>query len=688
MGLGYLGVYRCATLLLGLGVSVSSAQILDEDFNGVSGAGGVNILSGSGYNEVDNWDNGLVGEWAFAGTGEIGGIGAANALGAVIGGVGGTGAGRISVSGAYGSWTAGLFWPDLPLSTVDPSQLVIRADVKGSRLGGAFDLRFEGVRLIPFGIDEDFSTVTGTGGGTILAPGGYEGWTVNWDDGIDGEAAFAGAFGSVQIHGGVTVGGVTTIDAGGGVGSGMIRVLDITTGPGGTWWAGLVWEDQVLPSQNLAEVELRAQVWGLAIVPRGQTLGTYGLRLEDSEFDWLAFEQTATGFWQDVGGPLSTATEGGFGDGVFNPDAGPFKVVLVFENATWGTGGALYVDNLFFTGGFNSEIVGEVSFPATVTSTSTFQSVGGRLDTGISTFGNVDEGFDDTGTGTGGGRFWDQASGPNGYTPGWDEGLEGESAFAGYWGTVAVNGGADAYVAASGGADDGAAGVISVENVVVTQPGGWWAGLMWPDQQFPPDDLSQIYLTAKIKGVAGTGGRLGKYHLRVEDADKDYLGFVGTADGTLQEVGGPLSEAVEGTFIGDGTFHRNHGPFTVVVAFYDENASWGSGGTLIVDDLFFTSAPIGTGVDTLSAVVAFEDEAVTWGSSGALNVDNLRVTLVRTDADEDGDTDLQDAAAFLRCSTAPGGMADHTCLVFDFDGDNDVDAFDWAVFRQDAGPPM
>jgi len=686
MGQGFFtrGLWAAPFLLVVTGRG--SAQILDEDFNGVTATGGAAILSGSGYNEIDNWDNGLIGEWAFAGTSETGSVGSAFAQGLFNLGVGGSGAGQVWVAGASGGWDAGVFWPDLPMSVLDPTRLVIRADVKGSRLGGAYELRFEGVRLIPFGLDEDFSTVTGTGGGKILAPGGFEGWTPNWDDGIDGEGAFAGIFGAAQILDGVTVLGMPSFDSGTGVGSCMLRVLDITTGPGGTWWAGLVWEGQVLPSLDLSQVALRAQVLGLANIPRGQTLGKYGLRLEDAEFDWLAFEKTANGFWQNIGGPLSNATQGGFGDGVFNPEAGPFKVVLVFENTTWGTGGTLYVDNLFFSGGLTAEVMADVSFPAAATPS--FRSVGGRLSTGVSTFGNIDEHFDDTGSGTGGGRFWDNASGPNGYTPGWDIGLEGEAAFAGYWGTsVAVNGGADAFVTPTGGVAGSAGGSITVEDVVVTGAGGWWGGLMWPNQQFPEGNLNEIVLTAKIKGVIGSGGRLGKYHLRIEDADHDFLGFVATANGAFQEIGGPLSDAVEGTFIGDGTFHRDHGPFTVVVAFYEELATWETGGILIVDDLFLTPPAFGAGADTFSAVIAFADGPRSWGSGGSLTIDNLRVSIVATDANEDGDTDLDDVAAFQRCSSGAGGLVDGECLMFDFDGDNDVDKVDWAVFRESAGPP-
>ena len=51
------------------------------------------------------------------------------------------------------------------------------------------------------------------------------------------------------------------------------------------------------------------------------------------------------------------------------------------------------------------------------------------------------------------------------------------------------------------------------------------------------------------------------------------------------------------------------------------------------------------------------------------------------DADDDGDVDLLDAAAFNACVTGPGGGADPPCDTFDFDGDNDVDLVDYGAFQ-------
>lgn len=51
------------------------------------------------------------------------------------------------------------------------------------------------------------------------------------------------------------------------------------------------------------------------------------------------------------------------------------------------------------------------------------------------------------------------------------------------------------------------------------------------------------------------------------------------------------------------------------------------------------------------------------------------------DADDDGDVDLFDAAAFNACVTGPGGGADPPCDTFDFDDDNDVDLVDYGAFQ-------
>jgi len=126
----------------------------------------------------------------------------------------------------------------------------------------------------------------------------------------------------------------------------------------------------------------------------------------------------------------------------------------------------------------------------------------------------------------------------------------------GTWGDAGVNRRA---FAAEGcttcGLSGGGAGQIIVTDV---QPnaGGWWAGLNWPGYPVTMTDLSQVYLTARIKGTVGGPGKCSeRYTLRIEDPQTDFLGFTMTADGTFQTVGGPLSSAVLGsTPDGDGVF--------------------------------------------------------------------------------------------------------------------------------------
>ena len=263
-------------------------------------------------------------------------------------------------------------------------------------------------------------------------------------------------------------------------------------------------------------------------------------------------------------------------------------------------------------------------------------------------------------------------------TSGWDELLEDEAAFAGFWGDVTVSGGTSAWASVTGGVNNGPAAQLAVEDIVVNSVGGWWSGLMWQNQVLPLRPRDEIFLYADIKGLIGTGGKLGKVHVRVEDAEGDYLGFVVTATDEFQAVGGPLSQATEGTFIGDGTFHPDHPPHTVAIAFYEEWDTWGSGGTIIADNVFMTPADFGTGGTDFSAVVAFADEMESWGASGSLTVDNLRFVVVDADVDSDDDTDLLDFAAFQVCYTGGLPSAIPGCAFLDFDDDADIDLAEFA----------
>jgi hypothetical protein len=121
----------------------------------------------------------------------------------------------------------------------------------------------------------------------------------------------------------------------------------------GGWFAGLFWAGQPADlSGDLSQVFLTARVRG-TVDAAGETLGTYIFRIEDDGQDELAFDYTATGGWQDVGGALSTAIQrpiaGLAGDGVFNFNAPSYTITLAFvgASANWGNGGTLTIDDVF-----------------------------------------------------------------------------------------------------------------------------------------------------------------------------------------------------------------------------------------------------------------------------------------------------------------------------------------------------
>jgi hypothetical protein len=204
----------------------------------------------------------------------------------------------------------------------------------------------------PGDLDESFDTVTGVGGGPFLLPGQSNGATDGWDTGIVRENAFAGTWGDAVVVGSASAQGCTTCGFNG-TGGGQIVVNDIQPNAGG-WWAGLDWPGYAVDTRDLSLIYLTADVRGTVDAGAGQTLGPYQLRIEDDGNDYLAFNATATGAWQSIGGPLSTATLGTIsgGDGIFNLYAASYTVTLVFSgNATdWGRGGTLTIDNVYLTG--------------------------------------------------------------------------------------------------------------------------------------------------------------------------------------------------------------------------------------------------------------------------------------------------------------------------------------------------
>jgi hypothetical protein len=644
--------------------ALAQNTVINEDFATVVGPGtgtGVFFDSSTGLEgHTPGWDAGIEGEEAFAGYwGTVNTVGTVAAYGDPTGGVFSDGSGELTVSGFdvpdanNGGWWAGLMWPGLQVPTSSPAMLELWADVRGNIPGGKYQLRLEANRYSDFGLDEGFETVIGPGttaGVHFFAPGDYDSYQLGWDDGIDGEEAFAGmtAACTMDLDGGAWALGVQSGGLSGG-GGGQITVKGITVPDlANRWWGGLAWSGQLLPSTDLSQVELYADIKGTTNTA-GENLGDFMIRIEDQDRDYLGFRATADGGWNRVGGYLNAldVIEGGDADWLpsdddFDETRGPFKVVVVFYNdgaatpaETWGSGGTLTVDNLFLTGGTRSQAIGSFFFAGTADGS--YQSIGGSLDSATSTFENVDEDFNTVvGPGTGDGTFYIPANGGNGWTPGWDLGIDGEAAFAGYWGDVTFSGSGRAYGTVSGGANGTGAGELVLSGLTVNGEcgvaGGWWGGLVWEEQWLPPGDLEDIYLTAKIKGQAGASGFVGRYHLRIEDAEGDWLGFNAVAPSIFHEafiaggaLGGEDSDVEEGTFIGDGTFHRDHGPFKVIVAFFQECETWGTGGTLTVDDLSLTS-PTFVDADDYSVIVAFDDEAGSWGPGGTLTVDRLQMT--------------------------------------------------------------
>ncbi len=587
-------------------------------------------------------------------------------------------------------WFAGLFWDDLVADLSNPSQFELRADVKGSVPGGSYALRLEAFKLLQAGFDNDFDAASGEGADvlldpTLLAGGQMFGFTTDYDTGIVNDGAFGGVFGLVQIlePGGIFAEALTT--GGNPGGAGQIRVENISVGPGGGWFAGLDFGAAPLASTDLSQVVLTADIKG-TIPDSGGALGQFELRIEDDEGDRLYFPATATGAWQTLGGPLSTALEGpalgGGGDGTFDLDEGNYNVVVSFvaPETSWFFGGILTVDNLFLTPAQVGQQIGEISFAGT--SSGDFQNIGGLLSSGATNLGDFLLGFEN-GTGTGGGNF-------GGGTGNWDDGIVNENAFFGTFGDAVSNVGASAQVCASCGVGGTEAAELKVEDVP-PGTGGWFTGIYFTDVPASfGSDLSQIVLSADIRGTAnaGLGETLGTYFLRIEDADRTVLSFTVQANGAFQQAGGPLSTGVlEQIDAGDGVFNLSQATYTITIGMVGTAANWGPGATLHIDNIFLTGVQL-SDADAYTVTLTFADEVATWGAAGELIVDNLFLgesTLVPGDLDCNGVVDVDDIGPFALALVDPDAYLagpGQNCLISlaDVNGDEQNDGLDVAAF--------
>ncbi len=367
---------------------------------------------------------------------------------------------------------------------------------------------------------------------------------------------------------------------------------------------------------DLSALSLSAQYRGTINAGAGQTLGGVQLRIEDSDGNRLLFNQNANGNWQSIGGALSTATEANSSGvptaGVFNKDSEYYNVVIAFNNELggqpWNSGGTLTVDNfqlannspagsawyggLFFDGlTMPRAQLDEIELSAAVKGTVPGGKYELRLEGFTLTSAGLDEHFANV-TGTGGGHFLsydDYLAGTTfQYTSNWDDGVSGEGAYGGIFGSTEIFAGGG--FSATGLTADHA-GEIRVEYILYNSGGGWYGGLNWINQGLASTDLSQVTLSAKIRGLEAGGGSLGKYELRIEDAQGDRLYFENFANGNWQNVGGPLSTATYGDSLGggsNGAFDFDSPNYSVVVAFRDETSTWFFGGALQVDDLYLT----------------------------------------------------------------------------------------------------
>ena len=532
------------------------------------------------------------------------------------------------------AWYAGLHWPDLIAPTTDLEQLHVQADVKGDVVGGKFIVRAEAMSAVEAGLSEDFSTVAGNGGYFILPadlPGPDPGYLFRWidgyDDGIEGEAAYGGINnGNIYDPGGVAATGLPT---GGtdGTGSVEIRIENVGWGTDGGWYGGLSWVDQGLASEDLSQVILSADIKGTA-VDFGD-LGNYELRIEDEDGDRMYFLMTANGDWQSVGGALSTAVEGpaidGEGDGTFNLDDVSYTVVVSFidEVDSWLWGGILEVDNLYLTPVSRDVEVGSVSFEGTADGN--WQTVGGFLTEGVSTLPSE------------GGVFWKPGQEVWGIDA-WDAGVEREEAFAGFWGTAYLG-----TVGAEGvpnGGMGGTGGGKYYMSGVTTTAGGWWAGVAVHEHELNFTDLSQVEIYADVKGTwdPNQGQAPGTIFVKLESSANNMVEFTTVADGAWHTIGGSLDT---GNLAGDFAYGTTT-LYSLVVSCYGADASeWGEGGggevyfdnlmikyngtTFYAEDFDTVIGPVPnlSGVDSWTVTVTFDDELATWGTAGSLTVDNV-----------------------------------------------------------------
>ncbi len=586
------------------------------------------------------------------------------------------------------NFSGGLIFQGLEaLGSIDPNASMLAADVKAP-LGAPYELRLQGYIAVP-NVDDDFSAITTDTEEELAGPGDETGTLVDWNSEISNDEVFFGTVdATVTETGGAWVRALTTggySDDGSCI---QIEVLDIWPEEEGRWFAGSVWRNQAVGT-DLSQMEVTAKVKGTWNATWLQEPAQYILKVEDPDGDWIGFEQVYDGTYQSIGGLLSNVNTSGLaddGNGVFDLDADlDYNIVIVFigkgaPSPSYGNwGGTLTIDDVYLSPSPSPKLKesGRVAF--TGIGDGTFQSVGGMLADGESTWPAE------------GGQFYPDW-GTN--IDSWDAGIEGESAFAGFgWGalidTASAEGCATCGVGGSGGGMFTATGLQS-------PPGWYWVGVAWRDLVIDLSDLSQASFSIAGKGVwnAAAGELAGNITVRLEDTGGKRLSWDSPAvDGNFNTIGGTLN-----TFTMEDGFDVNSPVFmATIIVFGSRTPDWGTGTTVYFDNVTVTD-PSGTvlfedfetvvgprpgmitGVDEYAITLTMDNGVFSWPAGGSLVVDNLLLSPVAHSCDADDDLDLADFASFQVCFSGEGGGVAANCECADADGDGDVDLNDYAAF--------
>ena len=208
------------------------------------------------------------------------------------------------------------------------------------------------------------------------------------------------------------------------------------------------------------------------------------------------------------------------------------------------------------------------------------------------------------------------------------------------------------------------------------------------------DDLSQISLTARIKAEPPAGA-YGAITFKLEDANMDAMEFVVVPDGTWQDVGGTLDTAAmvasgDASAGSDGVFDINSPWFKVVLVTWGPGATpeWTVDHTVIIDDIHLTKPGRSIAdADSFAVSLAFENQLTTWGTGGSLTLDNLMLgtevanTCAVTDVNCDGFTDSGDLLVIRNPSNWNMTSGTASEPRGDVNGDTFVDSGDLLVIR-------